>query len=91
MAKVTRTLQHACRVLRRRVLFLDTGFRLPMGGMTDSEKVKLATKKWTTEQILPILEAIETGDTDKLQALIELRPGLTTDGILAAGKDAKHK
>lgn len=70
---VSESLQAACRVLRHRVLFKSAGFTLPGSPymQDDTAVIREATRLYTQSWVIPILDAIETGDTRMLKKLCE--------------------
>jgi hypothetical protein len=69
--KVSYTLKHACEVLRRRVQYTDAGLTLPGNYINstreDTEAIREATRLYVDSWILPIIDAIESGDTKTLR------------------------
>lgn len=72
MAKVTKTLRDACRLLRSRVLYQDAILRLPGSSLDDDDtlKIQLATDSYVNSWIIPLIDAIESADTNTLKDLI---------------------
>ena len=59
--KQTKTLVYACRELKRKVRYETADFPDSL-----KERTKLYTETW----IIPIIDAIEAGDTSRLKSLI---------------------
>lgn len=67
-------IQKACQVLRRRVRFKEARLRLP-GNHTleyeaDTEAIREATRLYVESWIIPIIDAIETGENQHLKELL---------------------
>lgn len=71
--KTSQTVKKACQVLRKRVRFTDAGLYLSDGhpGRNDTEAIRKATWLYTETWVVPILDAIERGDTHALKMLVE--------------------
>lgn len=74
--KTNRTVQDACDRLKSLVLFENAGFRLhkddPLSQTTgDTKLIKEATNLYTRTWILPILDAIQAGDMNRLREIID--------------------
>ncbi len=77
----SRNVQRACRILRARVRYANAGLYLPGNetiGKHDTVAIQHATRLYTESWIVPLLDAIETGDTASL-------------GWLLNGSDTQHK
>lgn len=84
--KTSQTLQHACRVLRKRVQFKGAQFALPsllpfkMSNPEDTRAIQEATRLYVQAWVLPIIEAIELGDTPAMYRSTHLETGEKLDG-----------
>lgn len=84
--KPSKTLQHACRVLRKRVQFKGAAFALPsalpfkMSNSEDTRAIQEATRIYVQAWILPVLEAIELGHTADIYRTTHLETGEKLDG-----------
>jgi hypothetical protein len=72
MAKTSKTVQSACRLLKQRVRYESARLRLPGSSFDDDDtlKIRLATKIYVNTWILPLLDAIESGNTVQLRGLL---------------------
>ena len=72
MAHVSKTVQRACRVLKERIRFREAHLRLPGSSMDDDDtlKIQLATEVYVDSWVIPLLDAIESGDTYQLNRLL---------------------
>ena len=71
--KPTKTIISACQVLRSKMRFRRAGFRLPSSGymQDDTEEIVKATKNYMETWVIPLIDAIESGDTRLLQRICE--------------------
>lgn len=71
MAKVSKAVQAACRVIRRGVRFRTACLRLPGTEWegNDAPAIRKASKLYVETWVVPLLNAIETGDTRTLQRM----------------------
>ncbi len=71
MTKPSKTVQKACKYLKSKVRFETAGLILPGNDMNHSEKdtetIRQATKRYTETWVIPVIEAIEKGNTRLLQ------------------------
>jgi hypothetical protein len=80
------TVREACQVLRKRVRFRDARLRLPDNRYTqraheaDTAAIIAATTRYVETWIVPILDAIESGDTYALRVLTLHDRGEPMDG-----------
>lgn len=79
MAKVSKTVQQACRLLRKRIHLREAGIRMKLPGEQFEEdrtdEIHAALEIYVTTWIDPILDAIEEGNTNKLQWSIRRQRG----------------
>lgn len=77
MPKPTKAVQRACQVLRHKVRFKSAALRLPGQdiGADDTEKIRDATRIYVETWIVPIIDAIETGNTWLLNSLCQFNRG----------------
>ena len=71
--KVSKTLDKACEVLKNKVRFETASLTLPGSNMfdDDTKTIRESTKLYTESWIIPIIDAIQKGDTNKLKTLIQ--------------------
>jgi hypothetical protein len=74
--KVPKTIRAACQVLRSRVLYGRAVLRLPGHDISqdDTELIRAATSLYVKSWILPLLDALETGDLHELDKMIQGEP-----------------
>jgi len=76
MTPPTKTVQHACRVIRRQVRFTDARLSLrDTQNDGDIKTIRRATWLYVETWIVPILDAIECGDTYLLRQLVRNERG----------------
>lgn len=70
MTKPSKTVQRACDLLLRRVRYEGCRLRLPGSSFDDDDtlKIQLATEIYVNTWIIPLLEGIRDGDTDRLRS-----------------------
>ena len=75
-------MKKAMQVLRRRVRFDGAHLTLTSSGYMrdDTEAIRKATRTYVESWIVPILDAIESGDTKFAKELVELERGHDIDG-----------
>lgn len=68
MAKVSKTVQRACQVLKSRVRLEDAVIRLPGSGVgkSDTAAIREAMRLYVETWIVPLLDDIESGDLARL-------------------------
>lgn len=73
MAKPNKTVQAAIKLLKKRVRYEEATLRLPGSSFDDDDtlKIQLATEVYVDSWIIPLLEALEQGDTYALKQLID--------------------
>lgn len=66
-------MQDACQVLRARVRYRRASMRLPGTPFPDDDTavIREATRLYVESWIVPIIDAIEAGDTDALRMMTE--------------------
>ena len=70
----SKTLQKACQTLRDKVRFRTASFKLPGERMASEEStaiIREATRLYVESWIIPIIDAIEKGDTRTLRERCE--------------------
>jgi hypothetical protein len=73
--KTSKVLQGACRALRSKVRFERASFALPssiegrMANQEDTNAIRAATRLYMESWVIPIIDAIEAGDTRLLHEL----------------------
>ena len=67
--QTSKTVQSACQVLRARVRFENASLSLSsgMGNDEDTQRIREATRIYTETWVVPLLNAIERGDTQGLK------------------------
>jgi hypothetical protein len=72
MAKQNKTVQAALKLLKERVQYKDAALRLPGSGLDDDDtlQIQLATEVYVNTWIIPLLDAIESGDTYRIRELL---------------------
>ena len=84
--KQTEIVKLACQILRQRVRFEGASIRLPTTQFPDedTEAIQDATRLYVETWIVPILDAIETGDTFDLRGRVGLDEGAKHGSFSAA-------
>ena len=90
MPNPSQTIQRACRLLRARVRFKNASFALGgvMSNDADTERIRKATRLYTETWVVPLLDAIESGDTATLQLFLRGEHGDKMNGERA--KEPSH-
>ena len=75
--KQSKAIIRACQVLRWRVRFRNASLTLPKAepGLTDTDRIRAAAHLYTESWIVPLLDAIETGNTRMLREWCEREDG----------------
>lgn len=73
MPKPNKTAQAAIRLLKKLVRYEEATLRLPGSSLDDDDtlKIQLATEEYVDFWIIPLLEALEQGDTNLLKQLLD--------------------
>jgi len=72
--KQTEIIKKACRDLKSKVRFENASFTLPGNDMSNSEEdtelIRRITKLYTESWVIPIIDAIEKGETYRLKRML---------------------